>query len=47
MIMTRLPMGEIVRELWPYILAEFAVLFLLVFVPDVSMFVPRLLGFAK
>jgi TRAP-type transport system large permease protein len=47
MIMTRLPMGEIVRELWPYLLAEFAVLFLLVFVPDLSMFVPRLLGFAK
>jgi tripartite ATP-independent transporter DctM subunit len=45
MIMSRLTMGEIVKELWPFIVAEAAVLALIVFVPDLSMFMPKLLGF--
>jgi tripartite ATP-independent transporter DctM subunit len=47
MIMTRLKMIEIVREIWPFILAEVAVLFLIVYIPDLSMFLPRVLGFGQ
>ena len=35
----------ITRYLWPFILAEFAVLLLVAFWPDLTLFIPRLLGF--
>jgi tripartite ATP-independent transporter DctM subunit len=35
----------ITRELWPFIIAEIAVLLLIAFWPDLTLFVPRLLGF--
>ncbi|KFE34952.1 TRAP dicarboxylate transporter- DctM subunit [Thioclava atlantica] len=34
----------ITRELWPFILAEVAVLLLIAFWPDLTLFIPRLLG---
>jgi TRAP-type transport system large permease protein len=45
MIMSRLSMGQILKELWPFILAEVAALALIVYIPDLSMFIPKLLGF--
>ena len=38
-------MGQILKELWPFILAEVAALALIVYIPDLSMFMPKLLGF--
>jgi len=37
---------SITRELWPFILAEVAILFLIAFWADLTLFVPRLLGLA-
>lgn len=36
---------SVVSELWPFLLLDIAVLLLLVFIPDLSLAVPRLLGF--
>ena len=47
MIVSGLKLGELVRALWPFILVEMAVLGLVVYVPELTMFVPRLLGFAN
>lgn len=47
MTISRLSLGQTVRALWPFILVEFGVLFLVVYVPPISMFLPQLLGFAK
>ncbi|MCK0104239.1 TRAP transporter large permease [Pseudohalocynthiibacter sp. F2068] len=35
---------SITRELWPFILAEVAILFLIAFWPDLTLFIPRLFG---
>jgi len=45
MAISRLNMGEILRELWPLLLIEFGVLSLVIYVPEITMFMPRLLGF--
>jgi tripartite ATP-independent transporter DctM subunit len=45
MIISKLSLGEIIKALWPYILVEFAVLFLIVYFPPITMFVPKALGF--
>jgi tripartite ATP-independent transporter DctM subunit len=42
---SREPMGEIVKELWPYLIALFAVLALVTYVPAVALWLPRQLGF--
>jgi len=47
MAMTGLKMGAIVRHLWPMIIIEMTVLFLIVYIPEISMFIPKLLGYAK
>jgi len=41
---SREPMGEIVKELWPYLLALLAVLMIVTYVPAVSLWLPRQLG---
>ena len=45
MVVSRLDLGKIVKALWPFILVEIFVLFLVIYVPDITMFVPKLLGF--
>jgi TRAP-type transport system large permease protein len=47
MIVSGLKMGELVRALWPFILVELAVLGLVVYCPQLTMWVPALLGFVK
>jgi C4-dicarboxylate transporter DctM subunit len=42
---SREPMGEIVKELWPYLIALLAVLGLVTYVPAVALWLPRQLGF--
>lgn len=37
--------GEMVREMWPYVLALVAVLLLVTFVPEVVLWLPRLYGY--
>ena len=43
---SKLSLEEITKEIWPFILCEFAVLMLITYVPAIPMFLPRLLGFA-
>lgn len=38
---------SIVREIWPFLLVEFAVIFLITYFPSLTMTIPSLLGFAK
>jgi len=45
MAISQLSLGRILKELWPFLLIEFAVLFLVIYVPELTMFIPRLLGF--
>ncbi|MBM4339991.1 MAG: TRAP transporter large permease [Deltaproteobacteria bacterium] len=45
MIISRLSMGQILRQMWPFCLVEVFVLFLIVYIPDLTMFIPKLLGF--
>jgi len=40
-------LGELVKALWPFILAEFVVLALVIYIPAITMWVPSLLGFVK
>lgn len=42
---TKQPMGAIVRDIWPFILALLAALGIITFVPDFVLFLPRLLGY--
>ena len=44
MLISKLSLGEIVKALWPFIMVEFAVLFLIVYFPPITMFVPKTLG---
>ena len=44
---SKVSLEQIVAEGWPFILVEIAVLFLITFVPDLVLFMPRvLLGYA-
>ncbi len=45
MAISQLRIGQILKELWPFLLIEFFVLFLVVYVPEITMFIPRILGF--
>ena len=36
---------KVVREIWPYLLVDFAVILILAYSPQVTLFLPRLLGF--
>jgi TRAP-type C4-dicarboxylate transport system permease large subunit len=40
-------MGAIVRELWPFLGAQVAVLLLLTYVPALSTWLPNTLGYLK
>ncbi|WP_187968217.1 TRAP transporter large permease [Aquibium microcysteis] len=43
--MTGLKVGEIVREVWPYIAIQFGVTLAVIFFPDLFLFLPRLAGY--
>ena len=47
MIVSGLKLGELVKALWPFILVEFAVLALVVYVPSITLWIPAALGFVK
>lgn len=40
-----LKLGQIVKEVWPYILIQFGVTLAVLFLPDVFLFLPRLAGY--
>src|SRR6056297_1671635 len=42
---TRIPLAEIVREIWPFLGVLLVALLLLILVPDIVLFLPRLLGY--
>jgi tripartite ATP-independent transporter DctM subunit len=42
---TKQPLGAIVRDIWPFILALLFALGIITFVPDFVLFLPRLLGY--
>jgi TRAP-type C4-dicarboxylate transport system permease large subunit len=42
---TGIPLKDIIREAWPFILVLFAALAIMVLVPDVVLFVPRMFGY--
>ena len=46
-VVTGEAMGRIVRELWPFLLAQLAVLLLLTLVPGLSVWLPHAMGYAK
>jgi C4-dicarboxylate transporter, DctM subunit len=39
------PVGEMVREIWPYVLALLLVLLLVTFIPEISLWLPHALGY--
>jgi len=39
------PVGKIIREIWPFILALIAALAIITFVPDFVLYFPRLFGY--
>jgi TRAP-type C4-dicarboxylate transport system permease large subunit len=43
---SRVSMGEMFLEMWPYILGLIVVLGVVTYVPDVVMLLPRMFGFA-
>jgi TRAP-type C4-dicarboxylate transport system permease large subunit len=45
MVITRLDMWKICKDMWPFYLVAIAVLFLITYVPAITMFLPTLLGF--
>jgi len=42
---TGIDMWRITRQMWPFVLVEVGVLFLITYVPAITLFVPKLLGF--
>lgn len=43
---TEIPLSEIIREIWPFLCALLVALLVLVLVPDVVLWLPRLFGYA-
>lgn len=42
---TRISMSEMVRNVWPYVVVQYLVLILCIFMPEIVLFLPRILGF--
>jgi TRAP-type C4-dicarboxylate transport system permease large subunit len=42
---TEQPVGRVIREIWPFIIALFVALAVITFVPDFVLWFPRLLGY--
>jgi TRAP-type transport system large permease protein len=47
MAISNLSMGRILKELWPLLLIEFFILGLVVYIPEICMTIPTLLGYAE
>ena len=45
MIINRLGMWEICKRMWPFVLVELVVLFLITYIPEITVFIPKLLCF--
>jgi len=43
--LAKISIEELLRALWPFLIAEIAILFLITYVPATVMFLPRLLGY--
>ncbi len=46
MIVGDIDFVKLVKAIWPFIIAELIVLFMIIYIPEITLFVPRLLGFA-
>ena len=46
MVVGKISFGEMVRAIWPYIIVELMVLLMVIYILDITMLVPKLLGFA-
>jgi len=44
---SRVDFAQLVKAIWPFILVEMTVLALIIYVPGITLIVPRLLGFAR
>ncbi|MBE0584683.1 MAG: TRAP transporter large permease, partial [Desulfofustis sp.] len=42
---TRISMTEMIRNVWPFVVVQYLVLILCLFFPQISLFLPRILGF--
>ncbi len=42
---SKLSLAQLTKAIWPYIIMEMVALFLIAYVPELSLFLPRLLGF--
>lgn len=42
---TRIPLGEIIREIWPFLMILVCALLVLIFFPSVVLFLPRVFGY--
>lgn len=45
MVVGEVSFHELIKSLWPFILVELVVLFLIVYIPPLTMFIPRTLGY--
>jgi len=45
MIVGKIDFITLVKAIWPFIIAELIVLFMIIFIPEITLFVPRALGF--
>ena len=43
--MTRTPLKDVIREIWPFIGIMMATLVILIFIPDIVLWIPRMLGY--
>ena len=44
--MTRIPLAEIIQEVWPFLAALMAALLVMILVPDIILTLPRAFGYA-
>ncbi len=42
---TRIPLGEIIREIWPFLFILVVALLMLIFLPSIVLFLPRMFGY--
>ena len=42
---TRIPLGEIIREIWPFLFVLLLALMLLILVPDIVLWLPGVFGY--
>lgn len=42
---TSIPLGEIIREVWPFIVVLLLALVMLILLPDLTLFLPRMMGY--